>query len=99
MLFDPAPAITGILPAAVRTTSSMQCSCSSWLSVGVSPVVPTATSPWLPSATCQFTSPISAASSTLPSRNGVISAGIEPLNMDAPPAGSAGGRSRKPAGT
>ena len=32
----------------------MQCSCSSWLSVGVSPVVPTATRPWLPSSTCQF---------------------------------------------
>ena len=53
----------------------MQCSCSSWLSVGVSPVVPTATRPWLPSATCQFTSPTSAASSTLPSRNGVIERG------------------------
>ena len=70
----------------------MQCSCSAWLRVGVSPVVPTATSPWLPSATCQFTSPTSAASSTLPSRNGVTRAGIEPLNMDAPPDGACLGR-------
>ena len=85
MLFDPAPAITGIRPAAASTTISTQRPCSSWESVGDSPVVPTGTRPWLPSATCHSTSSASAFSSTLPSRNGVTSAGMEPLNMAASP--------------
>ncbi len=56
VLFDPAPAITGTRPAANFTTASTTASCSSWLSVGLSPVVPTGTSPADPSAICQSTS-------------------------------------------
>ena len=48
--------------------------------VGLSPVVPPGTSPWLPLSICQSTSSRSDPSSTSPSLNGVTSAVIEPLN-------------------
>src|SRR3569832_1997299 len=52
--------------------------CSSWLSVGLSPVVPTGTRPLVPSAICQFTRPRNAASSTEPFLNGVTRAVKDP---------------------
>ena len=52
--------------------------CSSWDSVGLSPVVPTGTSPLVPSAICQSTSSRNAFSSTDPFLNGVTSAVNEP---------------------
>src|SRR5262249_14938568 len=55
--------------------------CSSWLRVGLSPVVPTGTRPWVPSAICQLTNPRKAASSTEPFLNGVTRAVNEPLNV------------------
>ena len=55
--------------------------CSSWLSVGLSPVVPTGTSPWLPSAMCQSTSFFSVSRSSSPFLNGVTRAGMDPLIM------------------
>ena len=78
VLLEPAPAITGTRPSAARTTSSMTVSCSSWLSVGLSPVVPTGTRPDEPSEICQSTIDLSASRSNFPSENGVTSAGIEP---------------------
>ena len=41
--FEPAPAITGTRLAATSMHSSMTRLCSSWESVGLSPVVPTGT--------------------------------------------------------
>src|SRR6201981_2339950 len=55
--------------------------CSSWLSVGLSPVVPTGTSPWVPSEICQFTSERKAASSSEPFLKGVTKAVKEPRNF------------------
>src|SRR5262245_27846160 len=55
--------------------------CSSWLSVGLSPVVPTGTSPWVPSDICQFTSERNAASSSEPFLKGVSRAVNDPLNF------------------
>src|SRR5690625_4738571 len=66
LLVDAAPAITGMRPAACSTTISITRSCSEGLSVGLSPVVPVGTSPWLPSATCQSTSVRRHSSSSLP---------------------------------
>src|SRR5580700_11532184 len=55
--------------------------CSSCDSVGLSPVVPTGTSPQVPSAICQSTSPRNACSSSEPFLNGVTSAVKEPLKL------------------
>src|SRR5262249_12563907 len=55
--------------------------CSSWLSVGLSPVVPTGTRPWVPSEICQFTSERNAASSSEPFLNGVTRAVKDPRNF------------------
>ncbi len=63
--------------------------CSSWLSVGLSPVVPTGTRPCVPSAICQSTKARKASSSTLPSFIGVTSAVIEPLNINGDSLGQA----------
>src|SRR3954451_13168576 len=52
--------------------------CSSWLRVGLSPVVPTGTSPCVPSAICQFTSARNADSSSEPFLNGVTKAVNDP---------------------
>src|SRR5665647_1864595 len=52
--------------------------CSSWLTVGLSPVVPTGTRPWVPSAICQLTRARKAASSSEPFLNGVTKAVNEP---------------------
>ena len=48
VLFDPVPAITGILPFASFIQSSITFSCSSWFKVGDSPVVPAGTKPLVP---------------------------------------------------
>src|SRR5436309_14759671 len=72
--FEPAPAITGTRPLASATHHSTTRSCSSWLTVGLSPVVPTGTRPWIPSAICQLTSEPNAASSTEPFLKGVTKA-------------------------
>src|SRR5689334_24938747 len=78
---EPAPAITGTRPLASSMHHSTTRLCSSWLSVGLSPVVPTGTSPWVPSVVCQLTSPRNAASSTEPFLNGVTKAVNDPLNV------------------
>src|ERR1700730_5584262 len=75
---EPAPAITGTRPPASSMHHSTMRLCSSWLKVGLSPVVPTGTRPWVPSAICQPTSPRKAASSSEPFLNGVTRAVNEP---------------------
>ena len=79
VLFEPAPAMTGTRPLTCATTISTTRLCSSWESVGLSPVVPTGTSPVEPFSICQSTNARSAASSILPLLNGVTRAGIEPV--------------------
>jgi hypothetical protein len=94
VLFDPAPAITGTRPSAASMQSSTTRLCSSWTTVGDSPVVPTGTTPLDPSRICQSTKALSAASSMAPSLIGVTKAGMEPLNMTVSvlPAAVVGGR-------
>src|ERR1700674_4181795 len=75
---EPAPAITGTRPAASSMHHSTMRLCSSWLPVGLSPVVPTGTRPFVPSAICQLTSPRNAASSSEPFLNGVTKAVNDP---------------------
>src|ERR1700744_2932679 len=75
---EPAPAITGTRPLASSMHHSTTRLCSSWLTVGLSPVVPTGTRPWVPSAICQLTSERKAASSPQPFLNGVTKAVNEP---------------------
>ena len=53
--------------------------CSSWLSVGLSPVVPTGTRPCVPSLICQSTKRLERLLVDLAILNGVMSAVIEPL--------------------
>src|SRR5579883_307341 len=84
--FDPAPATTCTRP---RTRSTVRCTtspCSSWLSVGLSPVVPHGTTPATPPATC-FSSSASKASQSIDcaasSRNGVTSAVYVPSKRSA----------------
>src|SRR5438445_11856008 len=79
--FEPAPAITGTRPLASSTHHSTTRLCSSWLTVGLSPVVPTGTRPWVPSAICQFTSDRKAASSSEPFLKGVTKAVKDPRNF------------------
>ena len=86
---EPAPAITGTRFFATLMHNSTTRLCSSWLSVGLSPVVPTGTSPCVPSAICHSTNRSNDASSTLPSLKGVTSAVNEPLNMRCSPSGRA----------
>src|SRR5580692_6037182 len=76
--FEPAPAITGTRPLASSTHHSTTCLCSSWLSVGLSPGVPTGTRPCEPCSICQLTRPRKAASSSEPFLNGVTKAVNEP---------------------
>src|ERR1700720_4738494 len=78
---EPAPAITGTRPLASSTHHSTTRLCSSWLTVGLSPVVPTGTRPWVPSAICQPTSDRKAASSSEPFLNGVTRAVKDPRNF------------------
>src|ERR1700754_5307472 len=75
---EPAPATTGTRPLTSSMHHSTTRLCSSWLTVGLSPVVPTGTRPWVPSAICQLTSERNAASSTEPFLNGVTKAVNEP---------------------
>jgi len=81
VLFDPAPARTGTRPAADSTTNSTTRSCSGWLKVGDSPVVPHGTRASVPSVTWNSTRSFSFASSTSPSLNGVTSATMQPVNI------------------
>ena len=78
---EPVPAMTGTRPAATSTVISITRLCSSGVTVGLSPVVPTGTRPWLPSLICQFTILRNASSSTRPFFIGVIKAGKEPLSF------------------
>src|SRR5438132_12573998 len=78
---EPAPAITGTRPLASPMHHSTTRLCSSWLTVGLSPVVPTGTRPLVPSEICQFTRPRKAASSSEPFLNGVTKAVNEPRNF------------------
>src|SRR5690606_20456135 len=74
--------MTGTRPAATSMQTSMTRLCSSCDRVGVSPVVPTGTSPLVPSSICQFTNARKAFSSNAPSEsNGVTSAVIEPFSI------------------
>ena len=79
--FEPVPAMIGRRPRAASMTTSTTRLCSSWLSVGDSPVVPQGTMASVPCATWKSTSSRSFASSTLPFRNGVTRATIEPWNV------------------
>src|SRR5262249_2718363 len=78
---EPAPAITGARPRACSMHHSTTCWCSLCESVGLSPVVPTGTSPLVPSASCQSTSPRNASSSSEPFLKGVTSAVNEPWKL------------------
>src|SRR5439155_16198678 len=78
---EPAPAITGTRPLAYSMHHSTSRLYSSWLRVGLSPVVPTGTRPWVPSEICQFTSERNAASSSEPFLKGVTRAVNDPLNL------------------
>src|SRR5262245_1428381 len=60
---------------------STSCLCSSCDRVGLSPVVPTGTSPLVPSAICQSTMSRKALSSSEPFLNGVTSAVKEPRKL------------------
>src|SRR5262245_2083747 len=60
---------------------STACLCSSCDKVGLSPVVPTGTSPLVPSAICQSTISRKAFSSSTPFLNGVTSAVKEPRKL------------------
>ena len=71
MLFEPAPAITGILFLAWSITISITLQCSSWESVADSPVVPHGTIASVPSAIWNSTSSLNAFSSTSLFLNGV----------------------------
>src|SRR5215813_12262836 len=73
--------MTGTRPLASSMHHSTTRLCSSWLSVGLSPVVPTGTRPCVPSAICQFTSERNAASSSEPFLKGVTRAVNDPLNF------------------
>src|SRR6267154_2871267 len=75
---EPAPAITGTRPLASSMHHSTTRLCSSWFTVGLSPVVPTGTRPWVPSAICQLTRPRKAASSSEPFLKGVTKAVNDP---------------------
>src|SRR4030088_1338434 len=76
--FEPAPAITGTRPRASSMHHSTTRLCSSWLTVGLSPVVPTGTRPLVPSAICQLTSELKGASTSEPFLNGVTRAVKQP---------------------
>src|SRR5690242_4958681 len=78
---EPAPAITGTRPLASSMHHSTTFLCSSWLSVGLSPVVPTGTRPLVPSEICQLTRERNAASSSEPFLNGVTKAVNDPRNF------------------
>src|SRR6202048_2996351 len=78
---EPAPAITGTRPMASSMHHSTTRLCSSWLTVGLSPVVPTGTRPLVPSEICQLTSDRKAASSSEPCLKGVTKEVKEPRNF------------------
>src|SRR6185312_8097768 len=75
---EPAPATTGTRPLASSMHHSTTFLCSSWESVGLSPVVPTGTRPLVPSEICQLTKLRNAASSSEPFLNGVTKAVKDP---------------------
>src|SRR6516225_767535 len=80
VLFEPVPATTLTRRRACSQTMAMTRSCSSCERVGLSPVVPTGLTQSVPISTCQSTSRRNAGSSMAPSRNGVTSATVSPLN-------------------
>ena len=83
VLFEPAPAITGARPAEASMQTSITRLCSSWLSVGDSPVVPTGTRHFVPSVTCQSTNARNVSSSNSPDMsNGVTIAVIDPRSAE-----------------
>ncbi|MEJ0041332.1 MAG: hypothetical protein WDM81_03590 [Rhizomicrobium sp.] len=77
---EPAPAMTGTRPLASSTQISITRMCSSWLSVGDSPVVPQGTRPWLPCAICQDTSLRERGLVHRAAAQGRDEAGIEPFD-------------------
>src|SRR5687768_16786652 len=79
---DPEPATMGTRPFACSMHHSTTFICSSCERVGLSPVVPTGTSPLVPSAICQSTSSRNAFSSREPFLNGVTNAVNEPRKLD-----------------
>ena len=75
------PAMTLARPAAASTTTAITRSCSSCVSVGASPVVPTGLKMGVPCAICHSTRRVRAGSSTAPSVNGVTRATVHPANI------------------
>ena len=80
VLFEPAPAITGTLPLACSIQVKITSSCSLWLKVADSPVVPHGTRPLMPSVICHSTKFLKVSLSKLPLVNGVTKAVNAPLN-------------------
>jgi hypothetical protein len=79
VLFEPVPAMTGTSSTA-STTASMTSTCSAWLSVALSPVEPTGTSPSTPAVSSRWASSRSVSVSiSLASVKGVTIAGKTPL--------------------
>lgn len=74
VLFEPAPASTGMRPLTCSTQMRMTSRCSSWLRVADSPVVPQGTRPLMPCSICHSMSSRNRSSSTRPLRNGVTMA-------------------------
>src|SRR3990172_12271331 len=78
VLFEPVPAITGILFFTVLTVTSITYSCSSCERVGDSPVVPQGTIPCVPFSIWNSMRSLNDFISTFPFLNGVTIATIEP---------------------
>src|SRR5215831_12767995 len=72
---------TGTRPRASAMHHSTTCLCSSWESVGLSPVVPTGTRPLVPSSICRTTRARNAFSSIVPFWNGVTKAVNDPRKL------------------
>lgn len=78
--FEPVPAMTGTRPRAASTVARMIAICSSCVTVGDSPVVPTGTRPSIPPRIWCSTSFLRSAKETWPLVKGVTSAVIVPVS-------------------
>ncbi len=73
--------MTGTRPRAASMVAVMTAPCSSWESVGLSPVVPTGTSPCVPLSICQSTRARNRSKSTMPPSKGVTNAVTDPWKI------------------
>src|SRR5262249_7423799 len=80
VLFEPVPGMVLMRPAACSTTAAMTRSCSSWSSVGDSPVVPTGARQSVPCSICHSTSRPRPSKSIAPLLKGVMRATVTPAN-------------------